>query len=102
MADSKHRPLRFDFTMGDVTYHIIQMPTRVRTNVEVAATLEITGPGGSFDRGLETTYQYLVTVTQGGRTMPLESWTQTQFLSMATGIAEQIVHLRRKNKEEKE
>lgn len=88
--------------MGDVTYHIIQMPTRVRTGVQVAATLDITGPGGSFDRGVETTYQYLVTVTHGDRTMPLETWTQAQFLSMATGVAEQIAHLRNKNDEEKE
>ncbi len=105
MAEPKHPIARFDVTMGDVTYHIIQMPTRVRTGMQVAATLEITGPSGSFDRGVETTYQYLVTVTHGGRTMPLESWTQAQFhafVSRATGIAEQIVHVRRNDEEEKE
>ncbi len=105
MAQPKHPITVTHVEMGDAVFHILQMPTKVRTGMQIAATLEVTGPGGSFGRGGETTYQYLITVSQGGRTGPLEAWTRAQFqqfVSRATGIAEQNVHDRRTAEEDED
>ena len=84
----------------EYTFHIIGMKTRVRTGFQVAATLEVTGGSGGFGRGVETSYDYIVTVSHAGLTVPYGVWEKfPQVLSRATGIAETNIHIRPKSEE---
>src|SRR6266480_3748672 len=89
--------------VGDVEFTIIQMPTRVRKGIEIAASFDIvSGPGGSVDKDTEIVFQYYITVTHGGITFPLQNWEQgdfRDFITQATGVARHNIRTSHGNEE---